>query len=314
MIPVLSIVLPVFGLIGLGVIGGRSKLFPEAAVNGLSNFVLYVAVPALLFRTIVRSRPFDTLNFDIVFAYYGASFVVMVGALALGRYVFGLAGGERASFAMGSMFSNTTLLGVPLVFATWGEAGLVPLMVVITLHSLLFATVFFVLHDMAQSGAVGWASAVRLAARSIVTNPVIISIAVGLAWAFLGLGLPGFVSSIIDMLGDATIPAALFALGAALAQFPVAGNVQHAMTMAGIKLVLHPLLVFAAAHWLFDLSALELAVVTLTAALPGGLMVFLVAQSYGVYVARAGTSLVLSTAGGVFTLSVLIALFARQGF
>ena len=314
MIPVLSIVLPVFGLIGLGVIGGRSNLFPEAAVNGLSNFVLYVAVPALLFRTIVRSRPFDALNFDIVFAYYGASFVVMIGALALGRYVFGLAGGERASFAMGSMFSNTTLLGVPLVFATWGEAGLVPLMVVITLHSLLFATVFFVLHDMAQSGAVGWASAVRLAARSIVTNPVIISIAVGLAWAFLGLGLPGFVSSIIDMLGDATIPAALFAVGAALAQFRVAGNVQHAMTMAGIKLVVHPLLVFAAAHWLFDLSALELAVVTLTAALPGGLMVFLVAQSYGVYVARAGTSLVLSTAGGVFTLSVLIALFARQGF
>lgn len=314
MIPVLSIVLPVFGLIGLGAIGGRSKLFPEAAVNGLSNFVLYVAVPALLFRTVVRSRPFDALNFDIVFAYYGASFVVMVGALALGRYVFGLAGGERASFAMGSMFSNTTLLGVPLVFATWGEAGLVPLMVVITLHSLLFATVFFVLHDMAQSGAVGWASAVRLAARSIVTNPVIISIAVGLAWAFLGLGLPGFVSSIIDMLGDATIPAALFAVGAALAQFRVAGNVQHAMTMAGIKLVVHPLLVFAAAHWLFDLSALELAVVTLTAALPGGLMVFLVAQSYGVYVARAGTSLVLSTAGGVFTLSVLIALFARQGF
>lgn len=276
--------------------------------------MLYVAVPALLFRTVVRSRPFDALNFDIVFAYYGASFVVMVGALALGRYVFGLAGGERASFAMGSMFSNTTLLGVPLVFATWGEAGLVPLMVVITLHSLLFATVFFVLHDMAQSGAVGWASAVRLAARSIVTNPVIISIAVGLAWAFLGLGLPGFVSSIIDMLGDATIPAALFAVGAALAQFRVAGNVQHAMTMAGIKLVVHPLLVFAAAHWLFDLSALELAVVTLTAALPGGLMVFLVAQSYGVYVARAGTSLVLSTAGGVFTLSVLIALFARQGF
>ena len=311
MIPVLSIVLPVFGLIGLGVIGGRSKLFPEAAVNGLTNFVLYVAVPALLFRTIVRSRPFDALNFDIVFAYYGASFLVMIGALALGRYVFGLVGGERASFAMGSMFSNTTLLGVPLVFATWSEDGLVPLMVIITLHSLVFSTIFFVLHDMAQSGAVGWASAARLTAHSIVTNPVIISIAVGLAWAFLGLGLPGFVSSIIDMLGDATIPAALFALGAALAQFPVAGNVQHAMTMAAIKLIVHPLLVFAAAHWLFDLSALELGVVTLTAALPGGLMVFLVAQSYGVYVARAGTSLVLSTAGGVVTLSVLIALLVR---
>jgi malonate transporter len=307
MIAVLSIVLPVFGLIGLGVIGGRSRFFPEAAVVGLSNFVLYVAVPALLFRTIVRARPFEALNFDVVFAYYLPSFLVLIGALLLGRFVFGLSGGERASFAMGSMFSNTTLLGVPLVFATWGEAGLVPLMVIITLHSLLFATIFFVLHDMAQSGAAGWASAAKAAAHSIVTNPVIIAIAVGLSWAALGLGLPSFMSTIIDMLGDATIPAALFALGASLAGFRVAGNVQHAMTMAVIKLVVHPLVVFAAAHWLFDLTSLELAVVTLTAALPGGLMVFLVAQAYGVYVARAGTSLVLSTAGGVVTLSMILA-------
>ena len=310
MIPILSIVLPVFGLIGLGVIGGKSRLFPEAAVDGLSNFVLYVAVPALLFRTIVSARPFEALNFDILYAYYMPSFVVLLGALAFGRYVYGLSGGERASFAMGSMFSNTTLLGVPLVFATWGEAGLVPLMVIITLHSLLFATIFFVLHDMAKAGAVGWASAAKLAAHSIVTNPVIIAIAVGLAWAALGLRLPGFASSIIDMLGDATVPAALFALGASLARFRVVGNVQHALTMAIFKLVVHPLLVFLDARWLFDLTPLELAVVTLTAALPGGLMVFVVAQSYGVYVARAGTSVVLSTAGGVLTLSVILALLA----
>jgi len=69
MIPILSIVLPVFGLIGLGVIGGKSRLFPEAAVDGLSNFVLYVAVPALLFRIIVSARPFEALNFDILYAY-----------------------------------------------------------------------------------------------------------------------------------------------------------------------------------------------------------------------------------------------------
>jgi malonate transporter len=306
-IPVLSIVLPVFGLIGLGVFAGKSRLFPEAAVVGLSNFVLYVAVPALLFRTIVRSRPFEALNLDIVYAYYAPSFAVLVGALLFGRYIFGLSGGERASFAMGSMFSNTTLLGVPLVFATWGEAGLVPLMVVITLHSLLFATIFFVLHDMSKSGAVGWTSAARLAVHSIITNPVILSIAAGLAWAASGWGLPGFISTIIDMLGDATIPAALFALGASLAQYRVAGNVQHAATMAVIKLVVHPLAVFLVANWLFDLSPLELAVITVTAALPGGLMVFLVAQSYGVYVARAGSSVVLSTAGGVVSLSVLLA-------
>jgi malonate transporter len=316
MTTVFSIVLPIFGLIALGVIGGRSRLFPESAVNGLNNFVLYVAVPALLFRTIVRAEPLENLNLDVAFAYYLGSFAMLGAALLFGRGVFRLRDGEQASFAMGTMFSNTSLLGIPLVFAAFGEAGLVPLMVIITFHSLVFSTIFFTLHDLGkangqnQEAAVGWAGTARMAGRSIVTNPVIIAVAVGFAWSMLGLGLPGPISVIIDMLADATIPTALFALGAVLAGFKVAGNVPQAATMAVAKLFAHPLVVFVVAGTLFDLSDMELAVVTITAALPGGMMVFLIAQSYGVYVARAASSLVLGTAGALITVSVLLAWFA----
>jgi malonate transporter len=309
MVTVFSIVLPIFGLIALGVVGGRSRLFPESAVNGLTNFVLYVAVPALLFRTIVRAQPLEALNLEVAYAYYLGSFAMLGAAMLVGRGVFSLKTGEQASFAMGSMFSNTSLLGIPIVFAAYGEAGLVPLMVIITFHSLLLTTIFFTLHDLGQAGGVGWVGTARLAGRSIITNPVIIAIAVGFAWSTLDLGLPGFVSAIIDLLADATIPTALFALGAVLAGFKVAGNVPQASIMAGFKLVVHPLVVFLVARTLFDLTALELAVVTITAALPGGLMVFLVAQSYGVYVARAASSLVIGTAGSLITVSVLLAWF-----
>ncbi|MBS28589.1 MAG: hypothetical protein CL566_06645 [Alphaproteobacteria bacterium] len=309
MATVLPIVLPIFGLIALGVIGGRSKFFPERAVDGLNNFVLYVAVPALLFRTIVRSAPLETLNFDVAYAYYLGSFALLGAAMVFGRGVFGLRGGEQASFAMGCMFANTSLLGIPLVFAAFGEAGLVPLMVIITFHSLVFATLFFVLHDLDQTGAIGWTATLRMIGRMIVTNPVIIAIAAGLVWSALRLGMPGFVAVIIDMLAEATIPTALFALGAVLAGFKVAGNVNHAFTMAAVKLVIHPLIVFALARYVFTLTELEVAVVTITAALPGGLMVFLIAQSYGVYVARAASSLVIGTAGGLLTLSALLAWF-----
>jgi malonate transporter len=307
MTSVLTIVVPVFGLIGLGVLGGKSRFFPEAAVTGLTNFVLYVAVPALLFRILVRNAPMDALNLDVAFAYYLGSFAVALGALALGRLVFGLTGGERASFAMGSMFSNTGLIGIPLVFATWGAAGTVPLMMVISFHSLVFVTLYMVLHDLAKSGAVGWRNVGRAGVNAIVTNPVVIAIVVGLAWSGAGIGLPDLLGRIIGMLADAAIPAALFALGASLARFKVEGNVPQATVMSFIKLVVHPLMVFAVAHFVFALEPLEVAVVTLTAGLPGGLMVFVVARSYGVYVARAGTSLVIGTAGGIVTLSLLLA-------
>ncbi|HCP00549.1 MAG TPA: hypothetical protein DIT35_03570 [Rhodospirillaceae bacterium] len=306
---VLSIVVPVFGLIALGVIGGRSRLFPEIAVNGLNNFVLYVAVPALLFRTIVRTQPLENLNLDVAYAYYLGSFVMLIAAMLLGRGAFGLRDGEQASFAMGAMFANTSLLGIPIIFATFGEEGLVPLMVIITFHSLVFSTIFFTLHDLGKAGAVGWAGTARLAGISVVTNPVIIAVAIGFVWSMLDLGLPGPISTIVDMLADATIPAALFALGAVLARFRIAGNIPQASVMAAAKLIVHPLVVFMVAHYLFGLSDLELAVVSITAALPGGLMVFLIAQSYGVYVARAASSLVIGTAGGVVTLSILLSWF-----
>mgnify|MGYP002821251469 CR=1 FL=1 len=310
MAAVLSIVLPIFGLIALGVVGGKTRLFPEAAVNGLNNFVLYFAVPVLLFRTVVRAEPLAYLNMDVAYAYYLGSFVMLGAAMLFGRSVFALRAGEQASFAMGSMFANTSLLGIPLIFAAFGEPGLVPLMVIITFHSLIFASLFFTLHDLGKSGAVGWTGTARMAAHSVVTNPVIIAIAAGFVWSLSGLALPGFVETIIDMLAEATIPAALFALGAVLAGFRVAGNVAQASTMAAFKLFLHPLLVFAAARYLFELSDLELAVVTMTAALPGGMMVFLIAQSYGVYVARAASSLLIGTAAGLVTLSTLLIWFA----
>jgi malonate transporter len=80
--------------------------------------------------------------------------------------------------------------------------------------------------------------------------------------------------------------------------------------MSLVKLLVHPLVAFAVAHWLFELTPLEVAVITITASLPGGLMVYLVAQSYGVYVARAASSLVIGTAGALVTMSLLLAWFA----
>ena len=142
-------------------------------------------------------------------------------------------------------------------------------MVIITLHSLLFTTIFFVLHDMAQSGAAGWASAAKAAAHSIVTNPVIIAIAVGLSWAALGLGLPSLCPRSLTCSVMQRSRRRCLRWGHPW-PVPGRGKYQHAMTMAVIKLVVHPLVVFAAAHWLFNLTSLELAVVTLTAALPVG--------------------------------------------
>lgn len=306
---VLSVVLPVFGLIAVGWVAGRTRLLAEAGVTGLTTFVVHIAVPALLFRVIQTAAPLDAITLAVPLAYYGAAFLVMGAAAAFARAAFALSADEAVLFAMGCMFTNTTLLGVPLVYAAFGDAGVVPLMIVITFHSLVYVTLTMVVLDVARRGAVSWRGLARSLGHSMITNPVLIAIVAGVAWSASGLGLPDVADRMIGYLGDGAIPAALVALGASLAGFRLAGNLPQAAAATAIKLVVHPAVTFAVAHWVFDLAPLDVAVLTVTAALPAGLMVFLLARTYDVYLARAGSVVVLSTGLSVVTVSAVIAWF-----
>src|SRR3546814_6827684 len=101
---VLSVVLPVFGLIAVGWVAGRTRLLAEGGVAGLTTFVVYIAVPALLFRVIQTSAPLEALTPEVPLAYYGAAFVVMGLSAAFARAAFRLDAGEAPLVALGCLF------------------------------------------------------------------------------------------------------------------------------------------------------------------------------------------------------------------
>jgi malonate transporter len=107
MATILGIVLPVFGVILAGYLVARTRLFDEAAIRGLSNFVFWVAIPALLFRTLARGAVDQGADFSIAYAYFLACGIHFLIALALGRWALRRDGAEAALMAMGAVFSNT---------------------------------------------------------------------------------------------------------------------------------------------------------------------------------------------------------------
>lgn len=307
---VLDIVLPVFGLVLLGYLIARTPLLTTEGIKGITNFVFFVAIPVMLFRSVSKLTIPASVDPLLPVAYFSAALVVYGSAVALARGAFRLSGDDCALFAMGSTYSNMVLLGLPLVYLALGEEGLIAILLVIAVHALVLITLTTIVIELARGKGGTWPRTVITAAGALLRNPVILGLAAGLLWGATGLELPKSLERLADMLKAAAPPAALFAVGASLAEFRLLGDPAQSAVIIVLKLLVLPAVVWVSAAHIFGLSPLNVAVATLTAAMPTGVNAFLLANAYNTYRERSATAVVVSTALAVVSVGILIAVFA----
>jgi predicted permease len=253
---------------------------PES-VRDLSNLVFLVLTQALLFRT-MSSVHLERLDMRPVFQYFVVAAVLFFGMLL----VYGR--DARASvLALAGIFSNTLMIGVPLIGLAYGEAGQVLLFTLISLHALVLLTMATLVLELQiareQAAATGqqrqlWRT-VGQAIRSALLHPVPLPILVGLLYAQTGWGLHPVVDKPLQLLGNAFGPIALVLVGITLSQTPMGQNLMAAVRLSLVKTVLHPALMLAVG-WALGLRGLALSVMVVAAALPIGANVFLFSQRY----------------------------------
>lgn len=313
---VLSSLFPVVLLIAAGYFTGRQGWVGAAAVKDLSNLIFLLLAPALLFRTMSLVRVED-LQFKPVAAYFAATVLIFAVSLAWRGF-----SRNSAVLALANTFSNTVMIGLPLVGLAFGDAGMVVLLTLVSLHSLVLmtgATVVLELatareqaHAQAASGAGqgrgqrrAMLRAVARALRNAIIHPVPLPIIAGLLYGQTGWGLPELIDKPLAMLGQAFSPLALVMVGITLAWTRVGEHLRGALVQATIKNLVHPLMV-AASAWLLGVRGLPLAVMVLTAALPIGANVFLFSQRYRSAEALTTASVVVSTLLGLATVSLAL--------
>jgi hypothetical protein len=279
--PVLSSLLPVVLLIFVGFVAGKAQLVRGDSVRDLSNLVFLVLTQALLFRTMSSVR-IEQLDFKPVAQYFLVAGILFVTMLWLyGR-------NSRASvLALASIFSNTLMIGVPLIGLAYGQEGQVLLFTLISLHALVLlsaATLVLELQVASEQAALSgerravWRT-VASAVRNAIIHPVPLPILVGLVYAQTGWGLHPVVDRPLALLGSAFGPIALVLVGITLSQTPIGKQFMAAFKLSFVKTVVHPALMLVVG-WLLGLRGLHLAVMTVAAALPIGANVFLFSQRY----------------------------------
>lgn len=303
---IFGIILPVFGTLGLGYAAARFGAFDEAANRGLSLFVFNFALPLMLFRAIAQAELPDAMPWGYLLSYYIGAFGVYAIAMIGGRLLFARRLDEQAVLGLGAGFSNTGMLGIPLVMTAYGPDAALPLFVIIACHSLLLLPPTTALIEAGRGGKQSLGAMLLKLAKSVLATPIIWGLSCGLAFALLAIEIPGPLDAVAKGLGSAATPCALFALGASLTRYSLGGNLREPALLVALKTLLQPLIVWLLATQVFDVPPLWVATAVLLAALPAGITPYLFAQRYGVCQSTVASAVFLSTLVSVATLSALL--------
>ncbi|MFN0264849.1 AEC family transporter [Tepidamorphus sp. 3E244] len=301
---VVSIVLPVFGLVGVGFVLGQLGFFPEGTGRGLENYLHRFALPLLIFNAVSKADLPSQPDWELWIAY----FVAMYSAWAVVQFSLKLMGHERAIAVIGGFtaaFSNMMLIGIPLIDSAYGEEGLIPLFLLVSIHLPFAALLATVMIEGEGAGSKGAAMLKTFA--GLLRHPILLGLALGLTVNLMGWTLPDIPNRMISWIAESAVPCALVAMGLAVRRTGL-GKLSGALFMVAFgKLVIHPAIAYALSHWVFDMPTMWANVVVLVAACPTGMNAYLIALPYpkAIPIASAGVSLVTGLA--VITVSLWLA-------
>lgn len=282
---VAAIVFPVFAIIGLGFWYGRRKQPDIGATNKISMDIL---VPALVF-TALASKSFDFTHYRQL-ALVGLAIVLGSGLMA-----YPVARWLRVSprtFVPPMMFNNSGNMGIPVMLLAFGDAALGA------------AVVLFLVEMILHFSLGAWLLSRQLHPLRLLATPVILATVAGLAVSVSGASVPAPLLMAIKMVGDASIPMLLFALGVRLNevsfrdwQLGLAGALICPATGLAVVWLLHP--------WL-SLAPLQFSVLLIFAALPPAVLNYLMAEQYRQEPDRVASIVLLGNLGALVVVPLIL--------
>ena len=319
MLKILVITFPFFALVLCGYLAARQRLLPLDAISGLNGFVLFFALPCMLYRFGANTPIAQLLDVSVALTWLLCG-LAMVGVTVAASLNTRIGWNDAAFGALVAAFPNSGFMGVPLLVALLGASAAGPTILTMVIDMVVISSLCIALSRLDGADQHGAAKAFQKALKGVLTNPMPWAILLGALGSVLGLALPAPVLQVVGMLADAASPVALFTIGAVLARSQIMAAAGHAVApqlrdylpVALFKLFLHPLLVWLVGRLLiglgFPLSSSALTVVVLVAALPSASNVSLLAERFGADNGRVARIILVTTAAAFVTFSMAVAM------
>jgi len=309
-VQILSITTPIFALIGLGYVCTRGGLFAKADMRVLGKFVLTLALPALIFKSMAQRSVAEVFNPTYLSGYLLGSLGALTLVYLLTRRVLKLSPIQSTFCAMGSSCSNSSFVGYPILLLSLPGVASVSFALNLVIENIAVIPLLLFMAERAKGGHPSASKAIQDALLKLVKNPLVIGLAAGLSVSISGLSLPAPLLRTVDLLAMASGAVSLLVIGGTLVGLPLRGLAWKVAPLSVCKLALHPLLVWAALTLLVGLGLPPLDAQLHTAAILLAAMPMMgiyptLAQAHG-QEDWASVALVVTTVTAFFTLTGLL--------
>jgi predicted permease len=303
MIDVLNLALPFFGLIFIGFACGKLKQIPDTALAWMNFFIVYVALPALFYRILAQTPLEQLAQVDFVFATTLATFWAFAVSFAIGMAIRRGNIAESTIAGLAGGYGNIGYMGPGLALATLGPPAAVPVALIFCFDTLLLFSLVPFLMALAKPQQMSIGATALDVIKRIVTNPLVIATAAGIASAAVHFQPPLALERLMQFLQNAAAPCALFTLGVTVALRPLKKIPWEVPLLTAVKLVLHPMLIFLLLSLFGPFEQTWVYTAVLMAALPPALNVFVFARQYDTWVEQASGAVLIGTLVSVVTLT-----------
>lgn len=304
MLAIINVILPIFALMGLGYGAVRFRLFPADGIKSLIAFVNNFATPCLLFHSLVTSDFGSAFNLAIIGPYYLGALICFALGIFIAIKFFGNRPGEGVAVGFSGTFTNTVLVGLPIMSRAYGQESLAITLSIIGLHGAILLTVGMVTMELMRRDGASLGQTLLTAARRVGSNPLIWGIAAGMIGYFAGLQLVEPAEAFLTMMASAVVPAALFGIGGALNEFKLSDNWKQALVASIIKLIVHPAIAYVLMIWVLHVPMDIARYGILLSAMPAGVNVYVFATYYNRGVSVAANTILIATVASAATISI----------
>ena len=304
MFHIVEVLLPVVCLTGAGYVLTLKSFFGSDHVDGLMRFAQSVAIPCFLFVAISRVEIATVFHPDLLTSYYVASTTVFFLGLLGARFLFRRSPRESVAIGFSTLFSNTVLVGLPILDRAYGPDSLEPGFAIVSLHAPFCFCLGIVAMEIARAGGRGITATVLTATKVMFSNVLTLAIAFGFLVNIAQISLPAYFTATTELFAQTALPVALFSLGGVLVRFHLKDSLKETSMICFLKLIVHPGIAYVLATFVFGLDQAFTRTVVVLAAMAPGVNGYVFATMYNRARNTAASSVLAGTALSVLSASL----------
>ena len=299
-------IFPVLALALAGYAAARSGYLQMSETLALSRFTFNLIIPCLLFVNMVHADIPENFGINFLLAFYSAVLCVYLIAALLARFWLAADATLQSVFAMATTYSNTTVVGIPLVLQMLGSEALLPLFLIIATQNLVLFSVGTLVAEREHFDIKSMTRSIAHLIKQLLGSPLTASLIAGLTFNLLAIPLYQPLDTSLTLMSEAAIPCALFVLGTTLHQYKVGHQLKPALIITGLKLGLLPLLMALSMQVIFDIDPLWAKTAILGATMPVGISAYVFSIRYNSGQAAVAAASVISTLASLLPLSLVL--------